>query len=38
MSKVNDFLLQWGDDKFLHFSVSASIVLSTQYTLEQKIS
>ena len=24
-------------DKFLHFSVSASIVLSTQYTLEQKM-
>ena len=25
-------------DKFLHFSVSASIVLSTQYTFEQKMS
>ena len=24
-------------DKFLHFSVSASIVLSTQYTLERKM-
>ena len=24
-------------DKFLHFSVSASIVLSTQYTFEQKM-
>ena len=24
-------------DKFLHFSVSASIILSTQYTLEQKM-
>tara|TARA_B100001250_G_scaffold122461_1_gene104012 strand:- start:653 stop:994 length:342 start_codon:yes stop_codon:yes gene_type:complete len=24
-------------DKFLHFSVSASIVLSTQYTLEKKM-
>ena len=24
-------------DKFLHFSVSASIVLSTQYALEQKM-
>ena len=29
---------QWiAYDKFLHFSVSASIVLSTQYTLEQKM-
>ena len=29
---------QWiAYDKFLHFSVSASMVLSTQYTLEQKM-
>ena len=24
MSKVNDFLLQWGDDKFLHFMAGAA--------------
>ena len=24
MSKVNDFLLQWGEDKFLHFMVGAA--------------
>ena len=24
MSKINDFLLQWGDDKFLHFMAGAA--------------
>ena len=24
MSKVNDFLLQWGTDKFLHFMTGAA--------------
>ena len=24
MSKVNDFLLQWGNDKFLHFMAGAA--------------
>ena len=24
MSKLNDFLLQWGNDKFLHFMVGAA--------------
>ena len=31
-------MIQWiAYDKFLHFSVSASIVLSNQYTFEQKM-